>query len=242
MEQILASHTQVFGAGEQEGLLHLAAKIPFQLRDRRPYPDCMERASASDLDTWSEEYLRSLPKEAADSAHFVDKMPFNFLHIGLISRLFPKARIVHCRRDPQDTCLSVFFQQFSPYYAFSTDLVGLAGTIGTTKLDGALGSCFPGKLFPCSTKIGASPEELIPKMLDDYGLCGFGKTRDRWTPLLMPSSAPPLQFIDREIEAYADGWLLPNFGFAMNAQASDQALGYAQDGAYADAIPILSSW
>jgi tetratricopeptide (TPR) repeat protein len=140
VEQILASHAQVFGA--------------------------------SDLDTWSEEYLRSLPKEAADSVHFVDKMPFNFLHIGLISRLFPKARIVHCRRDPQDTCLSVFFQQFSPYYAFSTDLVGLAKYYRDYRsLMAHWDRVFPGKIVSVQyEELVASPEELIPKMLDDCGL------------------------------------------------------------------------
>lgn len=125
VEQILASHSQVFGAGEQGGILHVVGQAPFQMRDRRPFPDCMEAVQAQDLRRFAQAYTESLPAEALASPRFVDKMPFNFLHLGLISLLFPKAKIVHCVRDPADTCLSVFFQQFSPYYAFSTSLKGL---------------------------------------------------------------------------------------------------------------------
>jgi tetratricopeptide (TPR) repeat protein len=125
VEQILASHSQVFGAGEQGGILHVVGQAPFQMRDRRPFPDCMAAVQAQDLRRFAQAYTESLPAEALVSPRFVDKMPFNFLHLGLISMLFPKAKIVHCVRDPADTCLSVFFQRFSPYYAFSTSLKGL---------------------------------------------------------------------------------------------------------------------
>jgi Flp pilus assembly protein TadD len=125
VEQILAGHSEVFGAGEQSGLLNVVAQAPFQMRDRRSFPDCMEAVEASDLHRFAQSYVQNLPNEALSSRRFVDKMPFNFLHLGLISLLFPRAKIVHCVRDPADTCLSVFFQQFSPYYAFSTSLKGL---------------------------------------------------------------------------------------------------------------------
>ena len=125
VEQILASHSSVFGAGEQSGILNLAAKLPFQLRDRRSYPDCMASVQQGHLDGLAQVYAESLPQEALSAPRFVDKMPFNFLHLGLISLLYPRAKIVHCVRDPADTCLSVFFLKFSPYYAFSTSLEGL---------------------------------------------------------------------------------------------------------------------
>ena len=56
-----------------------------------------------------------------------DKMPLNFQHLGLIALLFPRARIIHCVRDPMDTCLSCYFQNFSNRNDFSFDLarVGL---------------------------------------------------------------------------------------------------------------------
>ena len=125
LEQILSSHSKVYGAGEQSGILNLVAQLPFHLRDRRPYPDCMDGVSMVDLMSMAEAYESSLPSEESGAAHIVDKMPFNFLHLGLISVLFPKAKIIHSVRDPADTCLSIFFQQLSPYYAFSTTLDGL---------------------------------------------------------------------------------------------------------------------
>ena len=53
-------------------------------------------------------------------------MPANFIHVGLISKLFPNAHIVHMIRDPRDSCLSMYFQHFGPQMTFSTDLVELA--------------------------------------------------------------------------------------------------------------------
>ena len=125
VEQILASHSQVYGAGEQTGLLHLVGQMPFYLRDRRAYPACVDALSVVDLDNIAADYVERLPEASKGSRHVVDKMPFNFLHLGLIALLFPKAKIVHCVRDPEDTCLSLYFQQFSPFYAFSTSLNGL---------------------------------------------------------------------------------------------------------------------
>ena len=56
----------------------------------------------------------------------IDKHPINFIHIGLISILFPKARIIHCTRNPLDTCLSNYFQYFSPQYHYSFGLQNIA--------------------------------------------------------------------------------------------------------------------
>jgi hypothetical protein len=67
-------------------------------------------------------YLEQLDQVAGGAIRVVDKMPFNFLHLGLISMLFPKARIIHCVRDPLDTAISCFFQNFSESYAFTNSL------------------------------------------------------------------------------------------------------------------------
>ncbi|MBV5325989.1 MAG: sulfotransferase, partial [Rhodospirillaceae bacterium] len=54
-----------------------------------------------------------------------DKMPGNFLHLGMISTLFPKARIIHCRREPLDVCLSCYSQNFTAVMPFSRSLTNL---------------------------------------------------------------------------------------------------------------------
>lgn len=56
----------------------------------------------------------------------IDKMPSNFMFLGMIERLFPKARVLHCVRDPLDTCLSCYFQQFTRWQRFSYSQAGLA--------------------------------------------------------------------------------------------------------------------
>jgi hypothetical protein len=57
-------------------------------------------------------YLQRLARQAGAANRIVDKMPQNYLHLGLIAALFPRARIVHCRRDPMDVCASAYFQNF----------------------------------------------------------------------------------------------------------------------------------
>jgi hypothetical protein len=57
-----------------------------------------------------------------DNRFITDKMPHNFLNIGLISLLFPQAKIIHCVRDPRDTCLSIYFQSFGWLHPYGTRL------------------------------------------------------------------------------------------------------------------------
>jgi hypothetical protein len=64
------------------------------------------------IETAAERYLELLRGFAGEAIRVTDKMPYNFLHLGLISLLFPRARIIHCVRDPLDTCLSGYFENF----------------------------------------------------------------------------------------------------------------------------------
>jgi tetratricopeptide (TPR) repeat protein len=172
VEQILASHSAVYGAGELSGILDLAAKLPFHLHDRRPYPDCMDAVSGLDLQSLAKAYENSLPGASLSAAHTVDKMPFNFLHLGLIATLFPKAKIVHCMRNPADTCLSVFFQQFSPFYAFSTSLKGLGHYYRDyLRLMAHWGEHLPIPIHHVAyERLVSEPEEAIPELLQACGL------------------------------------------------------------------------
>ncbi len=105
-EQILASHPQVFGAGE----LAYFGRAAMELRRRLGYPEkpvppgVMKQISAG--------YVGPLAKLGGGALRVTDKLPGNFMHLGLIAMLFPKARIIHCRRDPMDTCLSCYIQNF----------------------------------------------------------------------------------------------------------------------------------
>lgn len=115
VEQILASHPAVFGAGE----------IAFwdSAFDEAHAPDGrLDAARAAGL---AGAYLERLQALAPHAQRVVDKMPANFLYLGLIHALFPRARVIHLRRNPVDTCLSIYFQNFFSLGQYTNDLDAL---------------------------------------------------------------------------------------------------------------------
>jgi tetratricopeptide (TPR) repeat protein len=125
-EQILASHSQVFGADELED-------IPRFVRDQRlerlgkpqtdvdgvSFADSLTAEIVSDL---ADRHLARLQSLSPRARRIVDKMPGNYHHLGFIATLFPRAKIIHCRRDPLDTCLSCFAQDFGSLPIWTNDL------------------------------------------------------------------------------------------------------------------------
>ena len=90
------------------------------------YPACVDELGVSALDELAQEYLDRLSAHAPEgAARITDKMPHNFLHLGLIDSLFPNARMIHCVRNPLDTCLSVYFHNFSGNHPYTNDLRSL---------------------------------------------------------------------------------------------------------------------
>jgi hypothetical protein len=75
------------------------------------------------------QYLERL-NELSDAPRVVDKMPLNFMNLGLIHAAFPQAKIIHLRRDPIDTCLSIYFQYFNHQHRYANDLDSLAHFYG----------------------------------------------------------------------------------------------------------------
>jgi hypothetical protein len=73
----------------------------------------------------AEQHLKKLASFSAQSSRVTDKMPHNFRHLGMIDLLFPGARIIHCLRDPVDTCLSIYSLPFSASHAYAADLTQL---------------------------------------------------------------------------------------------------------------------
>jgi tetratricopeptide (TPR) repeat protein len=109
VEQILASHPAVFGAGE----------LPF-------WNAAVDSGGAESVQRLGSDYLALLRGLAADAARVVDKMPENFRHLGLIHAALPGARIIHVSRNPVDTCLSIYFRDFRASLGYATDLDDLA--------------------------------------------------------------------------------------------------------------------
>jgi tetratricopeptide (TPR) repeat protein len=138
VEQILASHPQVYGAGELAEIHQMISKIT-AAGDGSPYPQCMASVPPSTLDELAQthlEHLKNMARVTTQPSHgsqpsqpshgpvarVTDKMPHNFMHLGLIARLFPGARVIHTTRDPIDTCLSCYFQHFVGGINYSYDL------------------------------------------------------------------------------------------------------------------------
>ncbi|MGH6954442.1 MAG: tetratricopeptide repeat protein [Alphaproteobacteria bacterium] len=124
-EQIIASHAQVHGGGELPLLPELAAKLHELLGTDVRFPDCATLIGRDNAPALAAHYLEPLRAHSADALRITDKLPVNFLRVGLIAALLPRARIVHTRRDPLDTCLSCYFQNFARGLHFSYDLASL---------------------------------------------------------------------------------------------------------------------
>jgi tetratricopeptide (TPR) repeat protein len=122
VEQILASHPQVAAGGELDDLNRLTDALPATLGTSLPYPQCLTALTVADCDRFSQAYLDHLEAISPDALRVTDKMPSNFQHLGLIALLFPAARIIHCVRDPLDTCLSCYFQHFASLHPYAYDL------------------------------------------------------------------------------------------------------------------------
>ena len=116
VEQILASHPAVHGAGELPLLGQLAGSLP------RADAGLAEALSPDALAALGAEYVARIEALAPDALRVTDKMPGNFLYAGLIRLMLPNARIVHCVRDRLDTCLSCFETRFRDGNLFTYDL------------------------------------------------------------------------------------------------------------------------
>lgn len=123
MEQILASHPAVFGAGE----------VTYWNSAYDRYREAELKANTAALNLIPEladGYLALLASLSGNASRVVDKMPANFMYAGLIHAAFPRARIIHMKRHPLDTCLSIYFQNFFNIGAYANDLDDLAHYYG----------------------------------------------------------------------------------------------------------------
>jgi hypothetical protein len=121
VEQILASHPAVHGAGEIRHLQQFVAELPGRLGSAAPYPECLDHLDEETSRRLAEQYLEGLRQLGGDRARVTDKVPVNFHQLGLIVTLFPRAQILHCLRDSHDVCWSCYFQNFRDV-PFSCDL------------------------------------------------------------------------------------------------------------------------
>jgi len=125
VEQILASHPAVFGAGELKLLDRAAAEIRPAAPGSPGFPDIASTMSGEQFRELGARYLAALRRLAPDAARITDKMPSNFIFAGLIHLALPNAAIIHTVRDPVDTCISCFSKLFSEGQKHTYDLAEL---------------------------------------------------------------------------------------------------------------------
>jgi len=128
LEQILASHSQVEGTQELANIQQIVAKL--RGRDPDPnnprYPRILAQLQSEDFQKLGEEYLAGTRIYRTNKPHFIDKMPNNFRHVGLIHLILPNARIIDARREPMACCFSNLKQLFAQGQEFSYGVEDIA--------------------------------------------------------------------------------------------------------------------
>jgi tetratricopeptide (TPR) repeat protein len=125
VEQIISSHPIVIAGGERHEIGSLVSKLPSMDGVGGSYPECLARLTPeliNNILTGYDDFAETLP---SDISVMTDKMPENFSHLTFIKMLFPDAKIIHCVRNPIDTCLSIYFRQFAGYHDYAYDLEDL---------------------------------------------------------------------------------------------------------------------
>ncbi len=125
VEQIIAVHPRATGAGELQAVRQLISELPTLLGSPSPYPVCATEIDGTNAAQTAARYLEPLREHSAEADRITDKMPNNFVRLGLIATLMPRARLIHTRRDALDTCLSCYVQNFARGIHFSYDLANL---------------------------------------------------------------------------------------------------------------------
>jgi len=169
-EQILASHSDVAAGGELSTILNLGRQV--ERVAGQPYPDGVRDLNPQQLQDFANRYLLRLAEVSSSASCVTDKLPFNFMHVGFIVTMFPNARIIHCRREPLDNCLSCYFTSFTEQIQFANDLRTLGSYyIDYSRLMAHWNAVLPGRMLELQYEslVGAT-QETIRRMLDYCGL------------------------------------------------------------------------
>ncbi len=126
VEQILASHELVFGGDELTWIGDIAMALGRSHSVSEPFPESARHLTDKSSAQLAERYLRQLDSLSTHARYVTDKLPGNFLYLGVIASLFPNAKIIHCRRNPMDVCLSIYFQWFTDGHEYAYDLSDIA--------------------------------------------------------------------------------------------------------------------
>lgn len=171
LEQVLAAHPSVASVGELELLPRMT------LKELAPFPQSASTLAPARFAQLAAHYhgqmLTRLPADAAGKRYATDKRPDNYQLIGLIKRLFPRAKIVHTRRNPADNALSIFMQHLNPQtFGYSGTLAGIGHHFGQyERLMRHWKALYPDDIFDFDyDAFIADPETTLRPLLQFLGL------------------------------------------------------------------------
>ncbi len=122
-EQILSSHSNIYGAGELGYINELMSQAE-QLTDTK-YPGFLTKLTTADIAQLRDYYFNKIKISSGAANYFVDKNPLNYQSVGFISLIFPEAKFIYCKRNAMDNCVSIFKLPFDDNQSYSHDLHSL---------------------------------------------------------------------------------------------------------------------
>lgn len=125
IEQILASHPDIHGAGEHKGIVHIIDDLSHRSARELPFPQCVEAVPDGSWQDLGASYVAGVTAGAPKARRVIDKFLGNYQNLGLINLLLPNARIIHSHRDPISTCFSCYQTDFRYPVPYACDLVEL---------------------------------------------------------------------------------------------------------------------
>ncbi|HXA35850.1 MAG TPA: sulfotransferase [Steroidobacteraceae bacterium] len=172
IEQIIASHSRVEGTMELPNILNYVRELEHLDSQADAYPESLRSAPRVVLEALGRRYLAETRPLRTGRARFIDKLPNNFSHIGLIHAILPNATIVDVRRHPMDACFSCFKQYFASGQSFSYDLSGLGRYYRQyLAVMDHWDAVLPGKVLHLSYEdLIRAPEKVIRRLLAHCGL------------------------------------------------------------------------
>jgi tetratricopeptide (TPR) repeat protein len=121
LEQIISSHSNVYGAGELTHVFNVVDTMQVEVFSNA-YPGCLDKANTKLMNSLASKLYSKIRGEDLSSKKITDKLPHNYHHIGFLHKLFPNAKFINCTRDARDSCLSCYFQNFAGYHPYSSSL------------------------------------------------------------------------------------------------------------------------
>jgi len=174
VEQILGSHSQVAAGGELYYLSYLIQQCSYLKTPYKPntlsYPIYSRIALVSDaeLKKLAQAYIKGIAPLKKNRKHVTDKMPHNFIHIGMIHLFFPNSRVIHCRRASMDNCLSLYMHNFKGFHPYLYSQKELARYyVGYSRLMDHWRTLLPGFIYEINyEELVNRPERETRKLLE----------------------------------------------------------------------------